>query len=84
MSKLVLYAALSTEVRDLLQDAMSASVRRIVTTAFTERATSMKYRGLFDLLSRKEKDGRFQLQYGAQAGQWSLAGALELWRKRHG
>ena len=31
-------------------------VRGIVTTAFTKRPVSMKYRGMFELLNRKEND----------------------------
>jgi hypothetical protein len=68
---------LSSEVRDILEQKMAQNVRSIGTTAFTDRPVSMKYRGVFDLHSRKE--GR--LNYLGEAGKWSLEEALTWWRK---
>lgn len=69
-----------------------------MTTAFTKRPVSMKYRGLFQLLNKKQLPGvdegetdmskiyynsGYQLNYGAPMGQWTLAEGLELWKKKH-
>ncbi len=79
LSKLVLAAAVSQEMKVTLEQALNMPVRTVGTTAFTERAVSMKYRGLFDLHSRKE--GR--LNYVARAGQWTLEEGLEWWQENH-
>ncbi len=67
----------STEVRDILEQKLAQKVRTIGTTAFTDKPVSMKYRGVFDLHSRKE--GR--LNYLGEAGKWSLEQALTWWHK---
>ena len=77
LSKSVLACILSTEVRDIMEQKMAQNVRSIGTTAFTDKPVSMKYRGVFDLHSRKE--GR--LNYLGEAGKWSLEEALTWWRK---
>jgi hypothetical protein len=77
LSKLVLVCILSTEVADILEQKLARKVRSIGTTAFTDKPVSMKYRGLFDLHSRKE--GR--LNYLGEAGKWSLQQALTWWQK---
>ena len=64
----MLVAALSVEMRDVLEQAMSIKVKTIGTTVFTKKNVSMKYRGLFDIYSRK--DGA--INYVAQAGRWTL------------
>ncbi len=77
LSKLVLACILSTEVRDILEQKLAQKVRSIGTTAFTDKPVSMKYRGVFDLHSRKE--GR--LNYLGEAGKWTLEVALTWWQK---
>ncbi len=77
LSKLVLACILSSEVRDILEQKMAQKVRSIGTTAFTDKPVSMKYRGVFDLHSRKE--GR--LNYLGEAGKWTLEQALTWWKK---
>jgi hypothetical protein len=77
LSKLVLACILSTEVRDILEQKLAQKVRSIGTTAFTDKPVSMKYRGVFDLHSRKE--GR--LNYLGEAGKWTLEQALTWWQK---
>lgn len=79
LSKLVLIAALSREVQVLVEQVMNRRVRTISTTAFTDKPVSMKYRGLFQLHSRKE--GR--VNYVADAGRWTLQEGLALWLTRH-
>lgn len=88
LAKLVLYAALSKEGRLLAERVSKSRVRYMVTTAFTNNPVSMKYRGLFDLHSRKEAGDKspfqFQLQYVAEAGRWTLDEGLKEWKLKHG
>lgn len=88
LSKLVLHAALSHEARLYAERTAGRRVRHLFTTAFTNNPVSMKYRGLFELHSRKETpddpDHKFMLNYTAPAGQWSLVEALTRWQKKHG
>ena len=88
LAKLVLYAALSKESKLLAESLTNKRVRSLTTTAFSKRPVSMKYRGLFKLLSKKETNKAsddepdmskryysqgFELNYGAIMGQWTLA-----------
>jgi hypothetical protein len=100
LAKLVLYAALSKEAKALAERSANRRYNALTTTAFSARPASMKYRGVLRLLSRKEKENyttpghvdsseayyaqRYELQYGAPLGQWSLAEALETWQTKHG
>lgn len=103
LSKLVLYAALSHESRLLAERVARRRVRTILTTAYSNNPVSMKYRGLFQLHSRRENPTQhaawganidletnsyyqrpYQLNYLADAGQWSLVEGLALWKKKHG
>jgi hypothetical protein len=87
LSKLVLTAALSTEAQALMQRAASRRIRTVNTTAFTNKPVSMKYRGLFDLASRKPSpypEFTTMLNYTSAAGRWTLAEGLEQWKTRHG
>ncbi|MBY8884756.1 hypothetical protein K7472_07845 [Streptomyces sp. PTM05] len=87
LSKLIVLAATSSEARLLCQRAFSRRVRAVSTTAFSNNAVSMKYRGLLKLTKRgpSNEDGwKYQLQYQGAMGQHTLAGALETWAKRWG
>lgn len=87
LSKLVLMAALSTEALVLLERMRSRRVREITTTAFSDHPVSMKYRSIFSLVKREEQKAgphRYQLNYVAPAGRWSLQEALATWKKRYG
>lgn len=81
ISKLVLATALSTEVKLMIEQAINQRVRTITTTAFTDKPVSMKYRGLFELASRKDDPPR--LNYDGQAGKWTLKEGFEWWIKKH-
>lgn len=98
LSKLVLYAALSKESKLLAENLTNHRIRSLITTAFTKRPVSMKYRGLFKLLTKKQLEGTsedetdmskiyynngYQLNYGAAMGQWTLQEGLEMWKKHH-
>ncbi|MCZ7633436.1 MAG: hypothetical protein M5U20_08135 [Phycisphaerales bacterium] len=88
LSKLVLYAALSREVLSVLEQRLQRRVRAVLTTAFSERPSSMKYRGLFRLLSRKESQpgdtGAWRLNYWARPGEWTLEEGWSQWLAKHG
>ena len=56
LSKLVLIAALSKESKLLAERLVRKRVRSLVTTAFSKNPVSMKYRGLFKMLNRKENN----------------------------
>jgi hypothetical protein len=77
LSKLVLAAMLSTEMQTLLCERYCRRIETIGTTAFTPKPVSMKYRGLFELHSRKE--GRFN--YLGAAGRWTLEEGFHWWTK---
>ena len=81
LSALVLRAALSRESQLLAERSLHRRVRGIVTTAFSKKPVSMKYRGLFKLLSRKEDGPKFILNYGATIGEWTLQEGLDAWLK---
>lgn len=81
MSKLLLATVLTKEVRLIVEQTINQRVRRICTTAFTDKPASMKYRGLFKLHSRKEDPPR--LNYTAEMGKWDLKGALNWWKRKH-
>lgn len=53
LSKLVAMLATSRDVIRPIEVRMATRIRRVRTTAFTDRAVSMKYRGIFHLESRK-------------------------------
>lgn len=79
LSKLVVAALLSKELADDLSERTAQNVTSIGTTAFTERAVSMKYRGLLQLHKRGEHEGRKFLNYMATVPRWTLAEAMDWW-----
>lgn len=99
LAKLVLYAAVSREAQLLMERFGNRRYCSLVTTAFSDRPVSMKYRGVYQLLSRKEREPhggtatfsaqahdqqRYQLNYGSVIPRWTLAEGLAEWKKRHG
>lgn len=78
-SKLVLAAAVSREIKDVASQRIGSRVERIHTTAFTNRPSSMKYRGLFEVTNRKEG----LVNFVAEAGKWNLKEGLAWWNQRH-
>ncbi|USK77740.1 hypothetical protein LIT31_26200 (plasmid) [Peribacillus frigoritolerans] len=79
LSKLILACVLSKEVKMLLEQALNGRIKALSTTAFTDKPVSMKYRGLFEVHSRKE--GR--VNYTAPAGKWSLQEGYKWWWNKH-
>lgn len=92
LSKLVLYAALSRESKLLAERMLGRRVKSLITTAFSNRPVSMKYRGLFELLNRSETDKNdddyyaqgFKLNYAQFMGKWTLDEGLKIWKEKHG
>jgi len=80
LSKLVLCVALTTDVKEIVEAALQYPIRRIFTTIFTEKAVSMKYRGLFELFNRNDD----KINYVADIGRWTLEEAFEFWKKKYG
>ena len=101
LAKLVLYAALSKESKLIAESITKKRIKSLVTTAFSKNPVSMKYRGLFKVLNRKEHDAlgedwakdidpsnayykqKFQINYGAKMGEWSLEEGLRIWKEKH-
>ena len=81
MSKLILAVVLSKEVKLMIEQMINQRVRVITTTAFTDKPVSMKYRGIFELASRKEDPPR--LNYNGEAGKWTMREGFEWWIKKH-
>ncbi len=92
LSKLVLYAALSKEAVRMFERVARKRIRYLYTTAFSNNYESMKYRGLFKLHNRTEAgpsatdpyQKKFKINYEAEAGKWTLADGLKLWKQKHG
>lgn len=88
LSKLVLYAILSDEVKFLVEKMRNRRVKQVVTTAFSKNPVSMKYRGVFTLITRTENEdesapNKYKLNYFGNLGQWSLQEGLKLWKEKH-
>ncbi|WP_306010488.1 hypothetical protein [Bacillus sp. MMSF_3328] len=81
LSKLILATAITKEVKLLIEQAFNQRMRHMSTTAFTEKPVSMKYRGIFELESRKKDPAR--LNYGADTGKWTLKEAMKWWNNKH-
>lgn len=80
LSKLIAGIALTAEIGCLLEQNFKKRVDYIVTTAFTLKGASMKYRGLYDVKSRKEE----QITYYAKSKKWTIKECFEWWMNKHG
>jgi hypothetical protein len=96
LSKLIVYCALCREMKEFCEQQFGTRMRSILTTAFSKRPVSMKYRGILKLYNRKKleaegldgnpdrKEEKFQLNYAAPFGEWTLQEAYDMWREKHG
>lgn len=89
-AKLVVMAATSREARTLIERVTKRRINSIVTTAFSQRPQSMKYRNVFRLLGRKDASPedqavgfKFALNYGGPIGEESLVEVLKRWEALH-
>jgi len=83
LSKLVLLCLLSREVRQLLDARWLERFGWVITTAFATGPASMKYRGVFELHTRKKQGDGYALNYYAPLGRNSLGEAFSLWLKKY-
>ena len=79
LSKLILACVVSREVQADLDQWLCSRIKSVGTTAFTEKAVSMKYRGLFEVHNRAE--GR--VNYLGAAGRWGLMEGYQWWKTQH-
>ena len=89
LAKLIILSAASFESRCLVRQDFPQRTQSVITTAFSHNPVSMKYRGVYDLLSKKEDlhpkpgDTPFRLNYGTEMGKWTLKEGLATWCKKH-
>lgn len=82
LSKLLLLLLQGVHFRAVVEELVLASVPSLYTTAFTERAVSMKYRGVWKLEKRGVgEDGKKFLNYSTQTGLHTDSEAIEKWIK---
>jgi DNA adenine methylase-like protein/GNAT domain-containint protein len=86
MSKLVAMIAKSRELVHPLEIKMLKRYDRIVTTARSKHPVSMKYRGIYQKMSRRkdEEAGGFVIQYGADLSEQSPQDIYRDWWKKYG
>lgn len=98
LAKSVLYAALSKESKEIAEKICGKQTFTLTTTVFTKKPVSMKYRGLFRLLNKKQLErtsanemdmskiyygNGYMLNYGAELGQCALAEELAMWKSKY-
>jgi len=79
LSKLLLLATKTKELQEILRAKFIQAVDFILTTAFTDKPVSMKYRGVYDLMKR----GEGFLQYTAESGKITTQEAVKIWIKKY-
>lgn len=79
LSKLVLLATRTRELQEILKAKFIQDVDFILTTAFTNKPVSMKYRGVYKL----QKRGEGFLQYTTECGQITCKEAVQIWLKKY-
>lgn len=85
LAKLVLLLLTSREVKEWVDAKLNKRIGWVITTAFTNGPVSMKYRGVFQLYSRKKdkKTGQYALNYFSMFGRRTLDESFALWRKKY-
>ncbi len=78
LAKLLLMVSLCQEVRQIIEEKNIKRYHAILTTAFTTRPVSMKYRGVYELAKRAEK----HLNYRGTFGENTLQEVIATWSKR--
>lgn len=79
LSKLLLLTTRTRELQRMLKEKFIQPVEFVLTTAFTKKPVSMKYRGVFKLSKR----GDGFLQYTAPCGTINTKEAIETWIKKY-
>lgn len=80
LAKLLLMVARCAEVKQFLEEKLIRRIDYMLTTAFTDRPVSMKYRGVFQL----EKRGEGFLNYRAEFNDMSIQEVVGAWKKKYG
>lgn len=85
LAKLVLMLIQSHEIKSLLDEKFKEDWKFVLTTAFSRKPVSMKYRGVFKLHKRipDQSVGGYKLNYYGELGKWSLEEAFREWQKRY-
>lgn len=86
LSKLIARMALSRELVGQMERKLLNRFEFVVTTARTKNAVSMKYRGIYELWSRRPADDAeegFILQYGGKPQSFTLQECYEWWRAKY-
>jgi len=84
LSKLISMLAVCGETRGTMERIRERRVRTVLTTAFTERAVSMKYRGVMKLVKRGQtEDGHKFLNYATAFNDQSYKEVLNKWLIKH-
>jgi hypothetical protein len=81
-SKLVLLLSTTKEVQKIVQETLFQRALWINTAAFTKKPVSMKYRGIYKLVSRNKEQNI--INYQAKAGTRTIKGAIKEWLKKYG
>jgi len=68
LSKLVVMLSCCADIRKEIRRLTVQDIKKVLTTAFTDRAVSMKYRGVYRLVKRGENNGKKFLNYEALLG----------------
>ncbi len=85
LSKLIVMLAICGEKRALLERITEQHKRTVITTAFTDKAVSMKYRGVMTLKKRGvTEDGQSFLNYSARFNDLTWQETYTEWLQKHG
>lgn len=85
LSKLICALAKSVEMRRILERTRMEKSWGVLTTAWTEHSTSMKYRSVYDLVQRlKTPEGMQYLNYASWWKDESVAQIYRWWWNNHG
>lgn len=79
LSKLLLMATRTRELQQILKEKFIQAVDFLLTTAFTDKPVSMKYRGIYKLIKR----GEGFLQYMIPAGEITAEEAIRTWIRKY-
>lgn len=83
LAKLVLMLMLSAEVKEMLDLKYIENFCYAATSAFSRGPVSMKYRGVFNLHTRKEQEQGFILNYFAEFTGDPIEASFEKWKKKY-
>lgn len=85
LSKLIIMVATCGDMRRKVERLDQLRKKQILTTVFTDKPVSMKYRGVFDKLSTgTDKTGAKYINYLAQFNDLSFSDVLKVWLEKHG